>query len=327
MTTSVEDSVREANRVDAETDRIAPAPRNTRLFAVVATFRRPDVARGAIDALRSQTRPPDGIILVENSPDRDFDDVYPPEEVEVVHTGWNAGAAGGFGIGSEIALERGATHVVLVDDDCILRSDTLEGIEHAVTEQVPGAVVGPAVVAPDGESLVWDIYRPDGKPYANASELPRYPVPTRDLAFHGLTASAEAIRAAGGPRADLFFGGPDVEFCLRLAHHGHAIFYLPELRATHHEANYRHFWFLGDRKVPAGSPGHRYYVLRNRLLMWRMYRRDGVVDGIAKVVAREVTGALLAPDRIPRLRLLGQAIRDAATGEPTRTMVNAVPLH
>lgn len=322
MTTSVHDSTR-SEAPEATTPATARA---TRLVAVVATYRRPDVAREAIEALRAQTRPPDAIILVENSPDRDFDGVYPTDEVELVHTGWNAGAAGGFGIGAEVALERGATHVILVDDDCILRPDTLEGIERAVTEQVPGAVVGPAVVAPDGETLVWDIYRPNGSRYANASALPQYPIPTRDLAFHALTVSAEAIRAAGGPRADLFFGGPDVEFCLRLAHHGYAIFYLPELRATHHEANYRHFWFLGDRKVPAGSPGHRYYVLRNRLLMWRMYRREGVVGGIGKVVAREVTGALLAADRGPRLRLLARAVRDAAIGEPTRTMVNAVPL-
>ncbi|MGE3962235.1 MAG: glycosyltransferase [Dehalococcoidia bacterium] len=308
--------------VDAETDAAPPV----RLYAVVATYRRPEVARRAVDALLRQTRPPDGIVLVENSPDWDFRGMYDDAGVEVVHTGYNAGAAGGFGIGTDVALERGATHVTLVDDDCILREDTLAGIERAVTRQVPGAVVGPAVVAEDGETLVWNIYRPDGTPYPGASALPGYPVPTRDLAFHGVTASAEALRAAGGPRGDLFFGGPDVEFCLRLAHHGYAIFYLPQLRATHHEANYRHFWLLGRRKVPAGTPGHRYYVLRNRLLMWRMYHRDPLLDGVGKVVAREVVGALLAPDRVPRLRLLARAIRDAALGDPHRKLTNAVPL-
>lgn len=304
----------------------APPDQATRLVAVVATYRRPEVARGAIDALRQQTRPPDLIILVENSPEHDFTDVYPPAEVEVVHTGSNTGAAGGFGIGSEVALDRGATHIVLVDDDCILAPDALAGIERAITEQVPGAVIGPAVVTPDGRSLVWDIYRPNGGKYGSPDDLPEYPVPTRDLAFHGLTFSAEAVRVAGPPRADLFFGGPDVEFCLRLAHHGYAIFYLPQVRATHHAANYRRFWFLGQRKVPAGTPGHRYYVLRNRLLMWRMYRRDGVIDGIVKVVAREVTGALLVDRRRERLALLWQAVREAASGDPKRPMANAVPL-
>ncbi len=301
-------------------------PGSARLIAVVATYRRPAVAREAIEALLRQTRPPDGIVLVENSPDWDFRGVYDPATVEVVHTGWNAGAAGGFGIGTEVALARGATHVVLVDDDCILREDTLAGIERAVTEQVPGAIVGPAVVTEDGESLVWDIYRPNGRPYPSASSLPDYPIPTRNLAFHALTIPAEAIRVAGGPRADLFFGGPDVEFCLRLADHGYQVFYLPNLRVRHHATNYRRFWFLGTRKVPAGSPGHRYYVLRNRLLMWRMYHRDSVIDGVGKVVARELVSALLAGDRLERLRLLGRAVREAATGDPRRKMTNAVPL-
>ena len=84
------------------TTAVAPGapPRGThdaRLIAVVATYRRPAVAREAIEALRGQTRPPDGIVLVENSSERDFTGVYDAGEVEVVHTGWNAGAAGGFG--------------------------------------------------------------------------------------------------------------------------------------------------------------------------------------------------------------------------------------
>ncbi len=296
------------------------------LYAVVATYRRPEVAVAAVGALLRQTRPPDGIVVVENSPEAQLDEAFADPTVEIVRPGYNSGAAGGFAIGADAALARGATHVMLVDDDCILDVEAVGRLEEAITDRVPGAVVGPVVVAPDDETLVWDVHRPDGSRYEGASALPAHPIPTRDLAFHGLTVSAEALRAAGGPRRDLFFGGPDVEFCLRLAAHGYAIFYCPDARATHHEAAYRRFWFLGNRKVPAGTPGHRYYVLRNRLLMWRLYHRDPPLTGIGKVVAREVTGALLASGRWGRLRLLGRAIREGMTGDPHRAMTNAVPL-
>ena len=299
----------------------------SRLYAVVATYNRPKAAYAAIDALLGQTRPPDGIILVENSPVPHFAGAFADGTVEVVRPGTNTGAAGGFGIGAAIALYRGATHVTFIDDDCILRPDVLQRLEYALTARVPGAIVAPVVVAPDGETLVWDIQRPDGQPYASRAILPSYPVPARDLAFHGLTVSAEAIREAGGPRVDLFFGGPDVEFCLRLAAHGYALFYCPNAVAVHHAARYRRFWCLGSRKVPAGTPGHRYYVLRNRLLMWRIYHRDSALDGIGKVVAREVAGALLSRDRLRRLSLLARAGRDGLLGNPRRTMPNAVPLH
>ncbi len=298
-----------------------------RLHAVVATYRRPDVARGAVEALLAQTRPPDRVLLVENSPEPEFHGVFPEERVEVIRPGRNTGAAGGFGIGAEAALARGATHVVLVDDDCILAPDALERLERHATGDLEGAVVGPVVVAPDGESLVWEVYRPDGRRYPGRSALPRHPVPTRDLAFHGITVSAEALRVAGGPRQDLFFGGPDVEFCLRLAAHGYAIFYCPDAVATHHAVPYRPFWLLGRRKVVSGTPGHRYYVLRNRLLMWRLYRRDPVTRGVVRLLAREVAGALVLGDRVRRLRLLGAALRDGLIGDPRRTLTNVVPLH
>jgi rhamnopyranosyl-N-acetylglucosaminyl-diphospho-decaprenol beta-1,3/1,4-galactofuranosyltransferase len=298
----------------------------SRLFAAVATYRRPDVARRAIEALLAQSRPPDGIVVVENSEEPQLDGAYEGCEVQFVRPGANLGAAGGFALGAEVALEHGASHVVFVDDDCVLHADALRRLEQSICGRMSGAVLGPVVVAPDRETLVWEIDRPGGGLYTRHSELPRYPLPTRHMAFHGLTVSAEALRAAGGPRADLFFGGPDVEFCLRLAAHGYGLYYCPDAVATHHEVRYRRFWLLGPRKVPAGTPGHRYYVLRNRLLMWRLYRRDPVATGVGKVVAREVAGAVLAEDRTRRLALLAAAFRDGMTGDPRRTLENAVPL-
>src|SRR5690606_39273482 len=117
-----------------------------------------------------------------------------------------------------------------------------------------------------------DIYNPDGRPYRNRSELPKHPIPTRSFANHGILVSADVIRRLGGPRKDLFFGGEDVEFCRRLAAGGIRLLYVPNAHALHHPVNYLRFRFFGTRKVPAGTPGHRYYVLRNNLLTWRMYR-------------------------------------------------------
>lgn len=297
------------------------------LYAVVATYARPQVARQAVEALLLQTRPPEHIVLVENSPTSDFEGVFDPAIVTVVRPGANTGAAGGFGIGGDVALELGASAVMFVDDDCMMAPDVLESLLRYERERVPGAVVAPIVCGKDGDTLVWEIPRPGGGWYQRRSELPDRPLPARDLAFHGLVVSAEALRVAGGPRKDLFFGGPDVEFALRLAAHGYALFYCPEAVATHHEVTYRHFWFLGARKVPAGTPGHRYYVLRNRLLMWRMYHRDSVVIGVGKVLAREVAGAIVGGDTKRRLRLLARAVSEGLWGDPQRKMPTAVPLH
>jgi rhamnopyranosyl-N-acetylglucosaminyl-diphospho-decaprenol beta-1,3/1,4-galactofuranosyltransferase len=298
-----------------------------RLVAVVLTYRRPEVAREAVNALLAQSRPPDRIILVENTEEPEMADAFTSELVEHVASRRNTGAAGGFALGARVALQRAATHVVFVDDDCTLAPDVFAHIERAVTKRLPGAVVGPVVVEPGGDELVWPISRPDGSEYGRASELPAHPLPTRQLAFHGLTVSAEALRRAGGPRPDLFFGGEDIEFCLRLAGHGYGIFCLPEAVAEHHPVHYRTFWLLGRRKVAHGSPGVHYYVLRNRLLIWRLHRRDAFLTGVVKEVLRSAVGALvLGDERLRRLRLVAKGVRDGLVGDPHRKLDNAVSL-
>jgi GT2 family glycosyltransferase len=297
-----------------------------RCFAVIATYNRPDIARRAVEALQQQTRPPDRIVIVENSDAPTLVDEYAAAEgIDVVVPGRNTGAAGGFALGAEYAVERGCSHVLLVDDDCIFDGNALEQLETNMA-RVPGAVVAP-VITSDGEELVWQVYRPDGKPYRGRSDLPAHPIPTRHLAFHGILVSADAIRDAGPPREDLFFGGPDVEFSLRLAAHGYAIFYCPDAHARHHAVNYHHFWLFGQRKVPRGTPGHRYYVLRNRLLMWRMYHRDSFTVGVMTTIAREALCVVRSTEKTRRIRLLLAALRDGLVGDPRRRLRNEVPLH
>jgi hypothetical protein len=182
-------------------------------------------------------------------------------------------------------------------------------------------------VTSDGEALVWDVYAPDGRAYRKRSELPNDPLPTRSFANHGILVSTAAVRELGGPRKDLFFGAEDVEFCRRLATAGIRLLYVTQAHAIHHSVNYLRFWLFGHRKVPAGTPGHRYYVLRNNLLVWRMYGTDSFVKGVAIPLAREVACMLLSSQRLRRTQLLVAGLRDGLFGDPRRVLQNTVPLH
>src|SRR5690606_11231270 len=116
------------------------------IVAVVPTFQRPQVAKHCVEALRKQTRPPARINVVENSRQAQLADSFRAPDVEVVHPGWNTGAAGGFGLGTEIALQRGATHVLLVDDDCLLDRTAIEYL-CASAGSLQGTAVGPIVTS------------------------------------------------------------------------------------------------------------------------------------------------------------------------------------
>lgn len=295
-----------------------------RCIAVVTTFNRPDQARRSIGALLNQTRPPELIILVENTDAPDLANAFPPHQVEAHCTGSNTGAAGGFAFGGEIAVQRGATHVMYVDDDCILDSKATEALM-ARAASLEHTALGAVIVSEDG-NFVWELFGPDGTQYNTPSDLADTLIPTRAFAFHAILVPTEDLQVAGQPRTDLFFGGVDLEFSLRLAANGVSLFYVPGARAIHHEAEYHRFWFLGPRKVASGTPGHRYYVLRNRLLMWRLYHRDSFMVGVGVVVLRELSAIAFSGQRLHRLGLLTRAFKEGMFGNPHRIMPKDVPL-
>lgn len=296
-----------------------------RCIAVVVTFNRPDEARRAVAGLLNQTRPPDRIILVENAETPDLSDAFPPDLVEAVVTGYNAGAAGGFAFGGEIALARGATHVMYVDDDCVLDERAVEVLTSRISA-LEHTALGAVIVSPEGE-LVWELHRPDGRLYSTPADLPETLVPTRYLAFHAILVSAEDLRTAGQPRTDLFFGGVDIEFCLRLASNGVSLFYVPGAWGTHHAAYFHRFWLFGWRRVSTGTPGHRYYVMRNRILMWRMYRRDSFAVAVGVWAVKELAAVPFGGQPLRRLWLLARAFKDGLFGDPLRAMPRDIPLH
>ncbi|WP_156748128.1 glycosyltransferase, partial [Mycobacterium sp. 1465703.0] len=91
------------------------------VFAVVVTHRRPDELAKSLDALSTQSRQPDHLIVVDNDGPgsgrvRDLVAGQPiPTTYLPSHR--NLGGAGGFALGMLHALAQGADWVWLADDD------------------------------------------------------------------------------------------------------------------------------------------------------------------------------------------------------------------
>src|SRR6201988_640740 len=91
------------------------------VFAVVVTHRRPDELAKSLDALSTQTRLPDHLIVVDNdgSEDNRVRDLVAAQPISTTYLGSrrNLGGAGGFALGILHALAQGADWVWLADDD------------------------------------------------------------------------------------------------------------------------------------------------------------------------------------------------------------------
>src|SRR6202045_2258409 len=92
-----------------------------KIFAVVVTHRRPDELAKSLDALSTQTRLPDHLIVVDNdgSGDSRISELVAAQPISTTYLGSrrNLGGAGGFALGMLHALAQGADWVWLADDD------------------------------------------------------------------------------------------------------------------------------------------------------------------------------------------------------------------
>jgi GT2 family glycosyltransferase len=200
-----------------------------RVVAVVLTFRRTDPLRRCLDGLHAQTRPVDHIIVVDNE-QRASTVIAPGESVELFVTGENLGPAGGYAVGFELALARGAQKIWPIDDDC---EPTPECLERLLQHTRGADVVQPVQIIPGRERRSF------------------HP------AFKGPLVDAEVVRRVGVPDREIFFSTEDTEFFDRIRRGGFPIRRADDAVVLHHD---QHFRARGQRRT-----WRLYYEVRNHL--------------------------------------------------------------
>ncbi len=99
-----------------------------KITAVVVTYNRFDLLKQAIKSLRSQTRPLDSIIVINNgSTDGTHDWLDQQKDLDVIHQE-NVGGSGGFYRGIQYAHEKGFDWIWCMDDDVFPKNDCLENL-------------------------------------------------------------------------------------------------------------------------------------------------------------------------------------------------------
>src|SRR5262249_57301386 len=202
------------------------------VFAVVVTHRRPDELAKSLDALTTQTRLPDHLIVVDNdgSPDgsagsrvRDLVDSQP---VSTIYLGShrNLGGAGGFALGILHALSQGADWVWLADDDSRPQDTRVLATLMACAEKYGLAEVSPMVCdVNDPQRLAFPLRR--GLVWRRrASELRTEEgqdlLPGIASLFNGALFRASTLEAIGVRDLRLFIRGDEVEMPRRLVRSG-----------------------------------------------------------------------------------------------------------
>jgi glycosyltransferase involved in cell wall biosynthesis len=298
-----------------------------RLLGVLVTFRRPRELAVALQRLAEQQRPVDQLLVVDNSPSVEGEqlvDGYRAKghRADYVAAAENLGPAGAVALAMRHFLDTAA------DDDWILLFDdgeppdepgTLAEMHRFATRMLHqdpclGAVGGV------GATFDWSCGRvlriPDDRlvgpvpvDYIGSGQLPLYRV--------------RAVRAVGPFKAELFFGFEELEYGLRLHAAGWSM-YADGDRWRAGRATLGRLDVSGGPSLSLPEPGWRYYYgLRNLLDILVSARRPGAAVRITLLtgLAKPLLNVPRHPRRSLRLLLLNwRACRDGWTGRLGRTV-------
>ncbi len=244
-----------------------------RVCAVIVTYNRKELLLECLESLRKQTRPIQGIYLIDNAStdgtprlllDKGYIRELPPEnlsepwekEFEIsnltdgkfiklhyVRMHENTGGAGGFYEGVKRGYEKGYDWFWLMDDDAEPKEDALE-ILSLYFKNNNNNVVGLAssVLLPDGNIANYHRGKISLKNIFPLIQIPldfkeyQKQVIEIDMAsFVGLLIKRNAIENIGFPKKEFFIHHDDVEYCIRLRTVG-KILLVPKSIIVHKEA-------------------------------------------------------------------------------------------
>ena len=204
--------------------------RSPAVFAVVVTWNRRALLERCLAHLMAQTRPCDGVIVVDNASDDGTAEMLADAwagRATVVRMATNTGGAGGFNAGVRAAMKAGAERLWLMDDDVLAAPDALEALL-AAEASLAGDGAAPAflcssVRSPEGHlTNTPEIDRREnalGYP-AWGERLERGLIPVRQATFVSLMVGRAAVAQHGLPLAPMFIWGDDTEYTLRLSRDG-----------------------------------------------------------------------------------------------------------
>jgi GT2 family glycosyltransferase len=285
--------------------------------AVVVTYNRKNLLIECLEALRKQTRPIQGIYLIDNAStdgtpelllEKGYISELPPqnlkepwekefiiqnltngEEIKLhyVRMHENTGGAGGFYEGVKRGYERGYDWLWLMDDDAEPKEDALENLSiYFKNSNIMG--LASTVFLPNGAVAIHHRGRINFKNVFPLIQIPlqleeyqKQAVEIDMASFVGLLVKRNTIEKIGFPKKDFFIHHDDEEYCIRLRNIG-KILLVPKSIILHKEAARtdeieRKFLGRKSRRRDLSKFWLTYYGKRNLVWLGRKYSENQVL--------------------------------------------------
>jgi len=286
-----------------------------RIFVIILNWNGREVLGPCLDSLMRVTGPPLEIIVVDNGSTDSSQEIVRQDfpGVELIENGENLLFAGGNNIGIEVALDRGAEFILLLNNDTEVDSSFAAGMLAAFDDPAVG-VTGPRIYYYDDPERIWygggGFNRLTGVPFHYGlrrmdGSFTDTPGTTGWVTGGALMARREVYEQIGLLDPSYTIYCEDVDFCLRAAEAGWSLRYVPAARVWH--------------KVSSSSGGGMTpFKLENRIAStWKLFARHRPLWWRVLLFPVHVTaflGLSLGLFLTGRWKLLSAALKGAARG-------------
>lgn len=312
------------------TDAGARAPRH--ITALVITHNRRRLLLECLEGVFAQTQPIDRVLLIDNASTDGTAELLAERglldrpQLEYVRLDRNRGSSGGFAEGVRRARALESDWIWMMDDDSAAGPDVLERLLASPPAGDPrSAALCPKVVYGDGtlDRNQRGDFRRRLRPLPESAYVAgAYPT-LGFLSFVGALVRTSVVRAVEPPKAEFFVWGDDVEYSLRLRHHGE-IRLVSEATMVHNRVSQSYmnarsrFWNRVLRVQLFPTPLERFWQnlcgLRNYIWTKREYEGQSALSACGTTLQFVVKHLLVDEQPLRRMKWIVRFARDGRAG-------------
>lgn len=261
------------------------------------------------------------VVVVDNSEDGACLDIpaLSNPRVELIRQGRNGGLAQAQNVGIAWARQHAFEHVLLLDQDSAPGRDMVAVLMEALNRLSREGLV--AAVGPRFHDLREDRDAPFvkmGFPLNRKlwCEGPGQVVACDFLISSGSLISLGVLNDVGSMDEDLFIDNVDLEWSFRARSRGYALYGVCAATMHHRLGDARRRLPLGLGQVVVHGPVRLYYMMRNRLRLYRMPHtpRIWVAQDVPRVAVKLFLFGVMFGPRLRNLRFMLAGLRDGMRG-------------
>lgn len=258
------------------------------------------------------------LLVIDNAtPPAHLDRALPadlPGHAAVIRSEVNEGLGAAYNRAARWARAQGARFLLLMDQDSEAEPDMVARLLEAHARLAPEtrvAAVGPCFVdAHSGRSAPFvRIGFPLNRKLACAADAS---VECDFLISSGSLIALDVIDAVGGMDESLFIDNVDIEWCFRARALGYRLFGIGGARMRHRIGDHLRALPFGLGAVVAHSPVRLYYMMRNRVVLYRRRAtpRVWIAQDIPRLVLKFVRLSLFVAPRGRNARAMAKGVLD-----------------